>query len=158
MPTAALVAAGGLQAFGQVAGGIQAQAESRSTAKQLEQQGQVEMTNAQSEISANDIESNKANGALSAGAAASGVSSNSGSVRAVRSMNDSMAILRDTYARYKGKVAENNSYYQARAARFQGNQALYGGLLSGATSLLTSAAGAYGQNKYGGGGVPGSSS
>ena len=139
MPTAALIA-GGLQAGGQVYGGIQEQEASKNEAAQLEQQGQVASTNAYGEIAANDVRARQELGAVNTGAAASGVTSNSGSVRAVRSMNESMSILRDTYSRYKGQYAENNAYYQARAARYAGNQALYGSLVQGGTTLLTSAA------------------
>ncbi len=139
MPTAALVAGTALSAGGSIMGGIQQQQESRFEAAQLEQQGQVEATRATAEITANDAEARKALGAVNVGAAASGVSPSSGSVRAVRSFDETQAILKDTYARYQGNLAEQNSYYQARAARYQGNQALAGGLLSAGSTVLTGA-------------------
>lgn len=137
MPTAALIGGAALQAGGQIMGGIQQQEEAGNEAKQLEQQGQVEATRASAQIISNDAETRKALGATNVGAAASGVTGNSGSVRAVRSMNESMGILRDTYARYQGTMAENNAYYQARAARYQGNQALYAGLIGAGSTALT---------------------
>ena len=139
MPTAALIA-GGLSAGGQVLGGFQEQRASQNEAIQLEQQGQVASTNAYGEIAANDVRARQELGAVNTGAAACGVTSNSGSVKAVRSMNESMSILRDTYAKYKGQYAENNAYYQARSARYSGNQALYGSLVQGGTTALTSGA------------------
>ena len=140
MPTAALLAAGAIQGGAQIMGGFQQQAESKNEAKILEQQGQVESTNAYGEIAANDVKTAQVGGTVTANAAASGVRGTSGSVSAVRNMNESMGILRDTYARYKGDVAKQNAYYQARSARYQGNQAMWGGLLSGGTTLLTSGA------------------
>jgi hypothetical protein len=139
-------------------GGFQQQRESGLEARQLEQQGQIAATNASGEIIANDVAARQALAQGTANAAASGVSANSGSVRAVRSMNESMAILRDTYARYKGQVAENNAYYQARAARYQGGQAAAGGLVSGVTTALTSGANAYAMKKYGAAGTSGKDS
>ena len=137
MPTAALVAGAGLQAGGQIMGGIQQQEEAGNEAKQLQQQGQTEATRAGAQISSNDVEARRALGSLNTGAAASGVTPGSGSVKAVRSMNESMAILKDTYSRYQGTMAENNAYYQARSAKYAGNQALWGGVLSAGSSLLT---------------------
>jgi hypothetical protein len=156
MPTAALIA-GGLQAGGQVLGGFQQQAEAKNEATMLQQQGQVESTSAYGEIAANDARAREALGAVNVGAAASGVSPSSGSVRAVRSFDESQAILRDTYTRYKGQAAESNAYYQARAARYQGNQAMWGGLVSGGTTALTSGA-SYWQMSKGTGSPKGSPS
>ena len=139
MPTAALIIGTGLSAGSQIMGGIQAQKESQAEAQQQEMQGQVEATKANAGIVENDYQARKALGQLNATAASSGVMPTSGSVRAVRNMDESMAILRDTYARYQGTAAEQNAYYQAKATRFRGNQAMWGGLVGAGSTALTSA-------------------
>ena len=138
MPTAALIIGTGLSAGGQILQGIQSQKAAGYEATQAEQQGQVESTNAYGEIAQNDIESNRLMAKVRTQAGASGVAAGSGSVRAVNSMNASMAILRDTYSKYKGNLAEQNAYYQAKALRYQGNQALYRSLVGAGSTALTS--------------------
>jgi hypothetical protein len=140
MPTAALVAGmagAGVSAFGQVMQGIQSQKSAGAAATQQEQQGQVEQTAANAQIIGNDTEARKALGGVTTAAAASGVSTTSGSVNAVRSFDINQAILKDTYARYQGNMAEQNAYYAAKATRYQGKQAFNQGLLGAGSTLLT---------------------
>lgn len=139
MPTAALIIGTGLSAGSQIMGGFQAQRESEAEAQQQQMQGQVEATRANAGIVENDYQARKALGQLNASAASSGVMPTSGSVKAVRSMDESMAILRDTYARYQGTAAEQNAYYRAKATRYAGNQAMYAGLIGAGSTALTSA-------------------
>lgn len=137
MPTAALIIGAGMSAGGQILSGITGQQESKNEAKQAEQQGQVQQTEAYGQIAANDVSANRAMSSVRTAAGASGVTSNSGSVRAVNSANASMALLRDTFSKYQGNMAEQNAYYQARALRYQGNQQLYSSLVGAGSTALT---------------------
>lgn len=137
MPTAALIIGTGLSAGGQILSGITGQKEAGYEAKQAEQQGQVQSTEAYGQIAANDLAANRTMAQVRSQAGASGVTSGSGSVRAVNSANASMAILRDTFSKYQGNLAEQNAYYQARTLRYQGNQQLYSSLVSAGSTALT---------------------
>jgi hypothetical protein len=144
MPTAALIAGanfGGaaLSAGGQLYQGFQAKKAAGYEATQQEQQGQVEATNANAQISAQDAEARKVIGGVNVGAAAGGVSGGAGtSPQVVNAHNASMAIVRDTYAHYQGQLAENAAYYAAKTSRYQGKQALLSGIVGAGSTALTS--------------------
>lgn len=151
MPTAALLVSSGIQAGGQILGGIQQNEASKVEATQLRQQGQVAATEASARISANDTEAIKALSAGKAAAGASGVATNSGSVRAVQAHNESQAILNDTYAKYQGNLAEQGAYFAATNKEYEGKQAETAGFIGAGSTALTAFANAKGMQAAGGG-------
>jgi hypothetical protein len=143
MPTAALIVGanfGGaaLGAGGQILQGFQTRAADKAAATQQEQQGQVQATEANARISAQDQETRKVIGGVNAGAAASGVSASSGSPGVVNMYNASQGILRDAYANYQANLAKNNAYYAAKASRWEGDQAVLTGFQGAGSTVLTS--------------------
>ena len=61
----------------------------------------------------------------------------SGSPRAVNAMNEQQAMLRDTFAKYQGKLALNQAYFAAKSKRWEGNQAVTTGLIDAGSTVLT---------------------
>lgn len=137
-PAAVIMAAGAVSAFGQVMSGIQAQRAGQAQSRALQYQAQEEKVASAAQITGADTRANALLATARTSAAAGGVSQG-GSAKVVNAGSFTQARLNEAYLRYQGNLASSEALYEAANARYQGKQALFGGIIGAGTSLLTSA-------------------
>ncbi len=137
LTTAMMAATAGSAAIGateSIAGGFQARAAGSVDAAALRQKAREEMVAAGSKIAAGDYKANQLIASDEAKAGASGVTPDS--FMPVLSENAAEQRINDLYTRYEGKLAQTSDLYAAKYASWSGKQALYKGLMGGATNVL----------------------
>ena len=118
-------------------GGIQAQKAADVQATQDQQQARVAMENAGAQESATSENAAKTISRAEAGAGAAGITA--ASAAPVLSEDYTQAKIKTAYERFGGKLASTEDVYQGQIAKYEGQQAFWGGIFGGANALLKGA-------------------
>jgi hypothetical protein len=135
----ATAASGILGAGASVVGGIQAQQAGNVAAEQAAQESKAALEQSGSQIAASETTAARRIGSAVAGAGASGVTA--ASAAPVLDADYAQAKIQSAYERFSGKLASTEDLYQGQLAKYQGNQALIGGIIGAGSSILGAASG-----------------
>lgn len=128
-----------MSAGASVMGGTQQQSAANAQAQQYKQQSQLALLSSGSKIGAEDYSANRAIEAGAASRGASGLTAQSST--AVLNEAASEQKIKDMYTRFSGEYASTQDLYAAKTAKWEGKQAMIGGLFGAAKNLLGGATG-----------------
>lgn len=135
--------ASAMQAAGAVAGGIQANQTAKYNAKILDDQARAEIGAASSEANSLRRKAAQETGAQIASVAGSGLEL-TGSPADVIAQNQAEMELDAMTALWSGQARATGLNNAARMTRYEGKQAMMGGIISGVSSLAMGGANAFG--------------